>query len=101
MSLTKLAPCLVLFSALTACGGDVKDSKQAVQEGGACPENSAVLKGTKGAGEACGTATDCKPVTCSCPSPKTNQWCGVQCQAGKCASDPCPATRDDARYCGE
>jgi hypothetical protein len=89
------------FAGLVACGGSANNSTQAVQENGDCPQNSSILNGTKGGGEACSKATDCKPVTCECTNSVQKAWCGVQCQDGKCASDPCPATKDDSRYCSQ
>lgn len=51
---------------------------------GLCPEAPKGWSGTKAAGEACGGATECAGIICSCEDPVLEWYVGV-CGCGECA----------------
>jgi hypothetical protein len=78
-------------------GGETmtSSSTKIEQINGGCPNNPALLTGTKNKGDSCGSATDCRPTCCQCGNGKSNAWLGAECNNGACA-DPCADTVSSA-----
>src|SRR5688572_30367173 len=75
---------LLLVCLMLGCGGDDGSTDtQTEQLNNACPAMPSVLKGTKGTGQACVSATECLPSCCSC-STGTNRFLAAGCIDGKC-----------------
>lgn len=88
------APSLLLCTLLAAaCDGGsrsttstVGDTRTAIEQSadGACPAAPQVTVGSREGGAPCGSASDCRPTCCGCPS-SSRRWLAAVCRAGRCA----------------
>jgi hypothetical protein len=61
-------------------------SFQGEVSGSSCPEQPAILVGTKPAGASCSKAIDCQPTCCTCSNGDGKQFLAAACDSSSCAS---------------